>query len=199
MWTGEPGMFQFRQNDRDALWISVLLVLKTWVMKWAISIQVSLFQGYPACWNGGHWSGPGLVPSTQPSSCRRVWTHRAVRHRGAVYHVCSCSPPHEYPLASEFPVFTSPVRKKMARSITCLFSFHCLIFFSVLRIETRLLLVLSVCSIKELYSSPAFSFLMCGNSYGTHWKVQPETKDFYTDNLKTIEPIRYRKQCLEPT
>lgn len=61
-----------------------------------------------------------------------------------------------------------------------------------------------------LYYSPAFSFLVCGISYGTHWKIQPETeRRIFTqssylfflsiNNLKTIEPISYRKQSLEPT
>lgn len=123
-------------------------------MKWTVSMHISLFQGYSACRNGGHWSGPRLVPSTQPQSCRSVWTHRAVRHRGAVYHVCRCPPPHEYPLASGFPVCTLPASKTMV-----FFSFYRLFFFSMLRIEARLLHMPSVCSYHGATPLPSFRFL----------------------------------------
>ena len=59
-----------------------------------------LFSGYSTCRDGGHRPGPRLVSSRWQESFGSVWTHCVVCHRGAVYHVRSCSPPDEYPLTS---------------------------------------------------------------------------------------------------
>lgn len=141
-------------------------------VKWTVSMHISLFQGYSACRNGGHWSGPRLVPSTQPQSCRSVWTHRAVRHRGAVYHVCRCPPPHEYPLASGFPVCTLPASKTMARYLTRFLLFLPFGFlFDVEGLKPGFYTCQVYALIMELYPSPAFGFFMCGDSYETHCKI----------------------------
>lgn len=53
--------------------------------------------GYSTCRNGGHRPGPRLVPGERPEPLGGVRAHGAVCHGGAVHHVRSCPPPHEYP------------------------------------------------------------------------------------------------------
>lgn len=65
-----------------------------------VKASSSLFSGYSTCRNGGHRPGPSLVPGARPEPRGGVGAHGAVRHGGAVHHVRSCPPPHEYPWAS---------------------------------------------------------------------------------------------------
>lgn len=91
----------WQKQEAQFFWYLFLNICRTQLhVANIVKASSSLFSGYSTCRNGGHRPGPSLVPGERPEPLRGVRAHGAVRHGGAVHHVRSCPPPHEYPWAS---------------------------------------------------------------------------------------------------